>query len=55
MRQRHDKRGGSAMREVLAAVMQQRTMRQWHWVVVEAMGKGDGGNRCGVMANITIS
>jgi hypothetical protein len=26
-----------------------------HWVVVEAMGKCDGGNRCVAMANITIS
>jgi hypothetical protein len=39
----------------LAVAMQQRTTRQWHWVVAEAMGKGDGGNRCRAMANITIS
>jgi hypothetical protein len=45
----------SSMREVLAAAKQQRTMRRWHWVVAEAMGNGDGGNRCRVMANITIS
>jgi hypothetical protein len=43
------------MREVSAAAMQQRMTRQQHWVVAEAMGKGDGGNRCGAMANITIS
>jgi hypothetical protein len=53
--ERRDKRGGSAMREVSAVAMQQRMTRKWHWVVVEAMGNGDGGDRCGATANITIS
>jgi hypothetical protein len=54
-RERRDERSSSAMREVLAAGMQQRTTRQWHWVVVKAMGKSDGDNRYRATAKIKIS
>jgi hypothetical protein len=55
VRERRNKRGGSAMREVLAAAMQQRMTRQQHWMVAKAMGNGDGDNRCRSTAKITIS